>query len=749
MRPAWKSAALSASIALAASIAVPAGQERQPEQRIAVQTVQVLVDVVVTDQKGRFVGDLKLEDFELFEDGVPHQLASAMLAAGAPSRPTPGGPGREASSAQMNLPAAGESLAYGVLLFDTHSLSFEGRHYATRAALQFVEGLGRSDRFAVFGSDRRLFLVQSFTSDKEALRAGVESAIASTSAKNTTIGHAIQGILFNTSFQVIDETVLVLRPEEALAQALNPFPDPLTSLGNSDTLLLRAFLTFQGPEEDAQAVASIRSLLSVIRGLKGLPGRKSLILVSEGFTLPGSRAAQFRSAVSAANRANVAIYTLDAAGLRFNSESEETELWGGASLLARRNSVDPTWVVNGESRLGRSERTSRGNRQSILVELAESTGGLAIRKTNDLLAGFRRIRQDMRSHYLLSYSPLNLDFDGSYRKIEVRVRPPGLRVRARDGYFGARTADESLLPVLEFEQRLYRLALSREPPRDLKVSAAALHFPAQGGGERITLAVAVPTRQISLSGGAGAEARKPPEEAQEASKGRPRLLYKGRIFSQRRIGELELVALVMDSSGLVLRKVSKKYPVDFSARRLQEAIDRDSILMAEIDLAPGEYELAVAVRDAKSGQAGVSRIPLSVAEAGSPGLRLSQIIPSRGSQAVGGQSVRNSLRLNQEIVTPNLKGTFSSSSDPAMMFFFAVQAQPGAGLEAKLQLWRQGRLAAELAAPMPPADQAGGSRTLMAFPMGPAFPPGRYQARVTVVSGGLTAVREAAFSIVD
>ena len=70
--------------------------------------------------------------------------------------------------------------------------------------------------------------------------------------------------------------------------------------------------------------------------------------------------------------------------------------------------------------------------------LASSTGGFAAVNRNDLNGAFDRIVSENSSYYMFGYYSTNERRDGRFRKIEVRVKRPGLRVRSRNGYFEAR-----------------------------------------------------------------------------------------------------------------------------------------------------------------------------------------------------------------------------------------------------------------------------------------------------------------------
>lgn len=113
----------------------------------------------------------------------------------------------------------------------------------------------------------------------------------------------------------------------------------------------------------------------------------------------------YRDAMSAATRNNVAVYPIDPSGL-------STEL--------------------GEPGTGRSPELLR---LAALRVVAEDTGGIAVVNTNNFSAGYDAIVRDNSTYYLLGYSPAVAHRDGRFHGLQVRVKRPGLTVRARKGYF--------------------------------------------------------------------------------------------------------------------------------------------------------------------------------------------------------------------------------------------------------------------------------------------------------------------------
>jgi VWFA-related protein len=179
---------------------------------------------------------------------------------------------------------------------------------------------------------------------------------------------------------------------------------------------------------------------------------------------------QFRNEIiGEANRANASYYTVDAARLR-------------AGIQTPILSTNPV-VATAQLRSG--DREFFSTPLDTLKTLGPATNGLAIVDSNNLRAGLQRVVDDFNSFYLLGYNSTNSKQDGRYRKIAVRVKRPGVSVRARDGYTAGRTgapmpppADPARAPTTEAEA-LVTTALGRIAPS--RAGAPFLLYAAAGG----------------------------------------------------------------------------------------------------------------------------------------------------------------------------------------------------------------------------------------------------------------------------
>src|SRR5687768_3840842 len=150
---------------------------------------------------------------------------------------------------------------------------------------------------------------------------------------------------------------------------------------------------------DQQGYATTNALLAVTTALGTLPGRKSVVFFAEGLSIPDAVLPHFRNVVTTANRANVSVYTIDAAGLRVHSKDAETGRevramgTAGIEVNADGSNNSSLWMME------RNEDVLRKDPRTSLTLLAQQTGGFLVENTNDLAKAFRQVDADRRFHY--------------------------------------------------------------------------------------------------------------------------------------------------------------------------------------------------------------------------------------------------------------------------------------------------------------------------------------------------------------
>ena len=407
----------------AAQVPVSAPPAQQPPFRAT--TLVVEADAIVTDGQRRFVADLSADDFEILEDGKPQAIQRIYLVRGreAPAmRPTtrtvpvPAAP----PAAFPPVPASAPQQVH-ILFFDQDHLDEASFQRLRAAAEEFLKtrfepgDIGgvliggtmankrlTGDRDELVAAVRSVKLSSDQTSRRLDLRdwprmTEVEAIRIAINADPTVL----RQVADRAAREAVDRTALEIREKPRPAPDFEP------------TVREKAQLTVARMRE--AAIRTITTLQALLNGLARVPGRKTVVFMTEGFFVEESWI-QLRLIVGQAARSNVRLYSIDALGMRRRdpgtSVDQATPLETGGSIpLDAFNTIE-----EGPN------------------TLAVDTGGYVIRNTNDFSGALAEIALDTSQYYVISYSPTNAALDGSFRQITVRVKRPGLSVRARRGY---------------------------------------------------------------------------------------------------------------------------------------------------------------------------------------------------------------------------------------------------------------------------------------------------------------------------
>lgn len=417
----------------------------------------VEVDAVVTDVSGGFVSGLTAADFELFEDGQPMRIETFHEIDVPIARADRTLSGAIVHADIASNEAVADGRVYVLLLDDLHTrptASLEVR----RRAREFVERyVGSNDLVAVLHTSGRPGASQDFTSNRAlALQAidgfmgrGLNSAVMNRMA---AYNQRVQG---GREFDARD-----VRDSESRER-----------LGN-------ARATFE----------TVRNLATYLASLSGR--RKAMLLFSGGMDLDSMTAEGLSTAMSemqdarramldaigVATRANVHVSTIDSSGLSSGGVGADTAFVPSDAAAAGMG-------VTTEA-LAAERRSMRG----VLRTIAEQTGGVALLDTNNYADGFSRIVRENSTYYLLGYYPASKP-DGKFHDIAVRVKRPGLTVRARAGYHapkaGAALAKRS-------DDPLHAMITDAVPTSGLPMRLAVPAFKHTKARARVWMALEVP-----------------------------------------------------------------------------------------------------------------------------------------------------------------------------------------------------------------------------------------------------------------
>lgn len=387
------------------------------------------VEVVVLDRKGRPVDDLERDDFQLLIDGREREIVgfavhtAGDIEASRGRRSAPAAP-----DVQQRLPGTlpgGEDALSLVIYVDDANLRPGGRKRVLEevsAALDPDTGLatGTSDRFLVVSADRGLDLMDGWTTDRDVVRQRVAELLGG-APSGIHVTRARLGVL-----QALEDEVRLIR-ERAFGAT-----DPCE---NTNLRGLKNIVSQHAVEVEHDARVSLGTFSDLISAMAGVPGRKVVLNVSDGFSQrPGVELFQFLIRFCPIHTQyltseylkhdltqEIQSFDLHAAGNGVTIYSLETD-------NARS---DGAMSASGEFRFDNLEsRMAEANTRSTLAMMASETGGRLIVAAADLSRELERVGDELETYYSLAYRP-DPDAPPGERWIKVEVEGRGLRVLHR------------------------------------------------------------------------------------------------------------------------------------------------------------------------------------------------------------------------------------------------------------------------------------------------------------------------------
>jgi VWFA-related protein len=525
----------------------------------------VEIDATVTDPQGNFVTGLTRDDFEILENGKPQNIsifapvnipverADPPLFASSPIEPDVRTNRREF-----------DGRVFVLVLDDLHT-GVQRTPRLKVAARQFVERfVGANDLVAIVSTGGAKGTSQDFTTSRRRLldaidRISGQKLRSSTLEKMGQIGRQIPG------------------------QTGGP----------------RDSLEMERAYKARNTLSTLKNTADFLAGIRGR--RKAVVFFSEGIDYDVTNPIQnqwatdilneTRTAIEAATRANVSFYGVDPRGLGGFEDLIDMPAPPEDNSLGMHTLQD-------ELRLA----------QDSLRVLSEETGGFAAINANDYRQAFDRIIRENSSYYVLGYYSNDERRDGRFRPVEVRVKRPGLQVRARKGYTApkGRPAAPASAASAGTSAALREALDSPIPISGLGLTAFAAPF--RGSGDKASVSIAL-----------------------EIDGSRFKFAEKDGKLSDT----IEVSLVAFDDSGKV--RDGGRDTVTLTPRpQTRDAIVRTGVrMMRRLQLAPGRYQLRIAAREEGAGAVGSVLVDLDVPDYSALPLSMSAIaITSASASAV-------------------------------------------------------------------------------------------------------------------
>jgi VWFA-related protein len=544
------------------------------DEVVRITTNLVQLDVIVMDKHGKQVTDLKTEDFQMLEDGKPQKItnfsyvntetpAANAIAATTPTPkpdknapPVPPAPPRQLRPDQIRRTIA--------LVVDDLSISFPDMPFVQRALRKYIDQyVGSGDLIAIVRTSAGAGATQQFTSDRRLLYAEVARV---------------------RLYLAGNGGMSVFAPVEHQETGTNPNGNPASDDGNpsrggSSSRSNSSSGSSSGGKganqkdevdslrEEYFTVGTLGALRYVINGMRELPGRKSIILFSPGFSLSTTNPddprfgtdrvlVAARHLVDQANRASVVIYTIDPRGLVYTG------------LTASDDTAGMSGQAMGDLMSSRNQELfeTQGGTQF----LADETGGLAFKNSNDILPA-PRILEDLRGYYLIGYRPQGETFNRRFHTLSAKLlNHPDLRVRARKGFYGITT--EELRPAAKRtrDQQFIAALLSPVAAGDVRVRLTALFTNTEKAGSLVAAQLHVDAHDLQFA--------KQPDGTYET--------------------KLDVLGVTFADTGAVVDQRGVTQVIKMREDVYQRALRAGILYTINVPVKkPGAYQLRVALRD--------------------------------------------------------------------------------------------------------------------------------------------------------
>jgi VWFA-related protein len=551
------------------------------DQVVRISTDLIQIDVTVTDKDGKIVSGLGIGDFEVFENGEKQNLTGAQFMTKSVGSATIGGPGtgagklgQEKTSGSQTPITPGAVRRTIAIVVDDLTMSFGSVYYARKALHRFVEEqMQPGDLVAIIRTAGSIGALQQFTSDKSVLLAAIDAIrwnpLTSEVESLTPSGQTPKEVSerFTTESNLVAERagqdssgrLSNMKPHESITQTkARDFND----LKNANPLQVGIY-----------AQASLGAMRYIVQGMNALPGRKVMMLFSDGLEI-GADGSKSRNAevyemlqdlAEFANRSSVVVYTFDTRGMK------------SMSMQASDSTYE---VIDGHR--GQKEKLRTDDfkaSQEGLAYLAKQTGGQALLNSNDLNSGIQRSLEEQSGYYLLAYVPGVDVFDPAKRrfnKLEVKVRQPGLRVGYRSGFFSTSpTAPEAA--IAGSQRDLAKALMSPFGSNEIPLATNALFADEEAGGSYVRSFLHIDAKSLKFS---------------DAADG-----WKTATF--------DIGAVAFGNNGMPVEQKEAQYTIRAKGATLDTMLQKGFVYVLMMPVRkPGVYQYRVAIRDTATGHIG-------------------------------------------------------------------------------------------------------------------------------------------------
>ncbi len=523
----------------------------------------VLVRAVVRDERGRAVGNLKREDFQLFDNKKEQAITKFEVE-------VPGLPAGNAEKKSEDAGEPGSTPGHNPPVIPQHYIAyvFDDVHLKTSdlipvrdAADRHLKALDPSVRAAIFTTSG--LVTVDFTDNHQKLHDALLRILprpigVSEQKECPDISYYMADLIQNQN----DMQALAVATTDALACAFNNDPkSAATARMMAETAALRVLSI-----GDHNVHITLGTLKAVVRRVAVMPGQRTVVLASPGFMNPDERLEEM-DLIDSAVRSNVIISALDARGLYVTGLGDVSQPGPSNVTIGGQQAQYETQAATAEA--------------YVLQDFADGTGGSFFHNNNDLEAGFHRLTTPPEYYYLLGFSPQNLKYDGRYHNLTVKLKNPAkMSVQARKGYFAPRHIAD---PAEQAKQEIEGALFSQDEMHDVPADLHTQFFKANQDDAKVAVLVHLDLKRMHF----------------QKIEGRNR-------------SEVTVVSALFDRNGQFIKATSKVLTMRLRDETLAKKLETGLTMKTSFDVKPGSYLVRLVVRDEDGGiaaESGAIEIP--------------------------------------------------------------------------------------------------------------------------------------------
>jgi VWFA-related protein len=513
----------------------------------------VLVRVVVRDNNGKVVSNLKKEDFQLTDERKPQIISSFSTETPASHAPAVG-PG-EATSEGTPVKAADLPQRFVTLFFDDLHLTLQDAMFSRQATAKLFAAMVARDRFSIFTTSGEV--EQDFTADRGKLEEAVQRILPHSLAPSSA---GCPPMTLDEAFMIaaaIDPSAMQAAIQDYMnCNGISPKdPGAAQTAGNIVSAAAGRVLNIAETEEQR----TYQTLKALIRRMSVLPGERVIVMMSPGFFVLPSMHLPEGEVIERATKENVVINTIDARGLWVSSVYD-------ASNLATTASVSPLKTQS----IMREENTHF----APLADLADGTGGVYFHDRNDIDQGLLHAATEPEVSYVLGFTPQNLKLDGKYHNLKVTLMgKQKWGLQARHGYFAPRGESN---PEAAAKEEIQQAVFSQEELRELPIECQAQFFKG-ADGVHLSVVTHVGTEELKF-----------------------------RKVDGRNQDTLTITTGIFDENGRMLTGLQRVLDMRLKDATLERVNKTGLNVKLSFDLQPGTFLVRTVVRDSEGAQMGAT-----------------------------------------------------------------------------------------------------------------------------------------------